>query len=143
MDVRALVACSVLSLWCVAALLGPELALAPNQVDLDHILTPPGAAGWLGYDDLGRSVAERLLIGARTALLIGVSVVVIAGTLGTLYGLLSAWLGGWIDQCLLRIMDVVLAFPGLLLAIALAGTLGPGVDNLIVALTDTKMPHGR
>ena len=134
MDTRALVSGGVLICWCACALVGPELTISPNQIDLDRILMPPGAGGLLGYDDLGRSVGERLLIGARTALVIGISVVVCAGMLGTLCGLVAAWFGGWVDQCLLRIMDVVLAFPGILPAIALAGTLGPGLDNLVFAL---------
>ncbi len=125
---------SILLGWCVIGLVGPEIATTPDQVDLDRILLPPSATGWLGYDDLGRSVAQRLMVGARTSLVVGVCIVVIAGTVGTVFGLLSAWIGGWVDWCMLRVMDVVLAFPGILLAIALAGVLGPGMANLIIAL---------
>jgi peptide/nickel transport system permease protein len=97
-------------------------------------LTPPGEGSLLGNDDLGRPVWDRLLMGARTSLTVGLGVVAISACLGTLIGALAGFAGGPTDLVLTRIMDVFLAFPGILLAIALAGALGPGIGNLILAL---------
>jgi peptide/nickel transport system permease protein len=110
------------------------LQLEPNDVNLDAILAPPGDLSLLGNDDLGRPVLDRLLVGARTSLLVGLGVVAISATLGTLIGALAGYAGGTTDLILTRVMDVFLAFPGILLAIALAGALGPGIGNLILAL---------
>jgi len=88
----------------------------------------------LGDDDLGRPVLDRLLIGARTSLAVGLGVVALSAVLGSLVGGAAALAGGWIDLLAVRTVDVFLAFPGILLAIALAGILGPGIDNVIIAL---------
>lgn len=120
--------------WIVAALMAGLVQPAAETVDLERILEPPGAAAWLGCDDLGRPVAARLAAGARVSLVVAASVSVLAAVLGTALGVVSGWCGGLVDLCLVRLMDVVLAFPGLLLAIALAAMLGPGIDNVVVAL---------
>jgi len=125
----------ILVLWALAALLGPVLPLSPEQIDLTRILAPPGAGHWLGNDDLGRSVAARLLAGARTSFLVACGVVLISAVFGTLVGGLAAYAGGAVDLVVVRVIDVFLAFPGILLAIALAGVMGPGVDNVIIALS--------
>jgi len=124
----------ILGLWALLAVLASVLDLAHDRVNLGAILDPPGAGSLLGKDDLGRPVWDRLLMGARTSLLVGLGVVAISATLGTLIGALAGFAGGPTDLILMRIMDVVLAFPGILLAIALAGALGPGIGNLILAL---------
>jgi peptide/nickel transport system permease protein len=121
-------------LWAAAALSAPLLPLAPDRVDLSRILAPPAADAPLGHDDLGRSVLDRLLIGARTSFAVGLGVIALSAVLGALVGGAAALSGGWMDLLLMRIVDVFLAFPGILLAIALAGILGPGVDNVIIAL---------
>ena len=125
----------VLVVWVGLALLLPALPLAPDAVHLDRILRPPGETGWLGYDEVGRSVADRLIVGARTSLIVAIAVVAVAGAIGVLAGALAAYVGGWADRLLTALIDVFMAFPGLLLAIALAGVMGPGLDNLVVALT--------
>jgi len=132
----------VLALWALAALAAPWLPLTPDAVDLPAILAPPrmgsgmgpalGSA--LGHDDLGRPVLDRLLMGARTSFAVGVGVVALSALVGSLIGAVAGYVGGWVDLVLVRLVDVFLAFPGILLAIALAGVLGPGVDNVIVAL---------
>jgi peptide/nickel transport system permease protein len=127
---------AVLALWALAALAAPWLPLTPDAVDLPAILAPPGM-GWgstLGHDDLGRPVLDRLLMGARTSFVVGVGVVALSALVGTLVGAVAGYAGGWVDLVLVRLVDVFLAFPGILLAIALAGVLGPGVDNVILAL---------
>lgn len=124
-------------LWVLTALLAPWLPLTPNAVDLPAILTPPGGDALLGNDDLGRPVLDRLLVGARIAFLVGFGVVALSAFTGIVLGGVSAFAGGWLDLVMVRLIDVFLAFPGILLAIALAGILGPGIDNLIIALSLT------
>ena len=126
-----------LLLWIAVALVGPWLPLSPNAVDLPAILAGPGPGSLLGSDDLGRPVLDRLLVGARIAFLVGFGVVALSALVGVLVGGISAFAGGWVDLVLVRLIDVFLAFPGILLAIALAGILGPGIDNLIIALSVT------
>lgn len=120
--------------WGVLALISPALPLVPNQIDLTNILTKPTQQEWLGYDELGRSMTDRLLIGARTSFMVAVSVVFLTLAIGTLLGIIGAYWGGWTDHFLVWIIDVFLAFPGILLAIALAGILGPGIENIVIAL---------
>jgi len=121
-------------LWALAALAGPLLPLSPDAVDLPAILAPPGPESLLGNDDLGRPVLHRLLAGARISFTVGLGVVTLSALVGSVAGGAAAFAGGWVDLLLVRLLDVFLAFPGILLAIALAGILGPGTDNLIVAL---------
>jgi peptide/nickel transport system permease protein len=125
---------SILTAWALAAVLGPWLPLAPNAVDLPHILHGPSAQAWLGYDELGRSVADRLIAGARISFFVAFWVVSISLALGALIGTLAAWYGGLWDHLVVHIIDIFLAFPGILLAIALAGILGPGIENVVIAL---------
>ncbi len=125
----------VLGLWCTLALLGPWLPIHPNQIDLSAILAQPGPGAWLGHDDLGRPVLDRLVAGARVSLQVAVGVVTVSALMGSLLGGAAAYAGGWLDLLLVRLVDLFLAFPGILLAIALAGVMGPGVDNLILALS--------
>ncbi|MCU7845857.1 MAG: ABC transporter permease [Candidatus Thiodiazotropha sp. (ex Monitilora ramsayi)] len=125
----------VLLLWAMAAFFGDVLSTGANRIDLEHILTGPGQAGLLGFDDLGRPVMQRLLAGAQTSFAVAFGVVSISLVLGTAIGLLAAYQGGWLDLFIVRLIDIFLAFPGILLAIALAGVMGPGLDNLIIALT--------
>lgn len=124
----------IVSLWAMIACLAPWLPLEPNQIELSQILATPNPQIWLGSDDLGRPVLDRLLIGAQTSFLVAFGVVLVSASIGTLLGAFAAYLGGVADLLLVRIVDVFLAFPGILLAIALAGVMGPGIDNLIIAL---------
>ncbi|WPL16235.1 Glutathione transport system permease protein GsiD [Thiorhodovibrio winogradskyi] len=133
-DPLLLLAIMILALWLLAALFAPWLALSPNQIDLPRILAPPDAGAWLGADDLGRPVLDRVLMGARTALAVGLGVVVVSALIGSLIGGVAALAGGLWDMLIVRLIDIFLAFPGILLAIALAGILGPGLGNLVIAL---------
>ena len=121
--------------WAGLALGVQFLSLSPNQIQLEQILSPPGSDSLLGFDDLGRDIGDRLLYGARTSFLVAAWVVCLSALLGTLVGTYSAWHGGWRDRLLVQLIDIFLAFPGILLAIALAGLLGPGIDNVVIALT--------
>lgn len=128
-------------LGCLSALalLSPLWHDHGMQIHLSRILQGPqwrdGIWGLLGMDELGRSVLARLLLGARTSLLVGLTAAFGSAVIGSAVGMLSGYLGGRIDHFMVRVMDVFLAFPGILLAIALAGMLGPGINNVIIALT--------
>ena len=126
---------AVLLVWAVLAMTGPLLALAPNTIHLENILAPPSTQALLGFDDLGRDILARLLVGARTSFLVALLVVSLSLVTGTVAGTLGAWYGGWADRCLSHLTDIFLAFPGILLAIALAGVLGPGLANVVIALS--------
>ena len=118
-----------------SALLAPLLAPHdPAAQALDRRLERPSAAHPLGLDELGRDILSRLLYGGRVSLGVGVTVVLLAGALGSLLGALSGYVGGRLDALLMRLTDVFLAFPGILLAIALVAVLGPALRHVILAL---------
>lgn len=127
-------AMALLLAWVVTALLAPWLPLNPDEIGLQRILDLPGVDAWLGYDDLGRPLLDRLMVGARTSFVVAVAVVSLSFAAGTIIGLTAAWFGGWFDRLIIFITDVFLAFPGILLAIALAAVLGPGISNAVLAL---------
>ncbi len=106
----------------------------PYAIHLPHILQAPAGGYWLGTDELGRDVLARLAQGVRLSVFVGVSVFLLAGSIGTLIGVISGWFGGWVDALLMRVTDVFLSFPGILIAIAFAALAGPGVENVILAL---------
>ncbi|HEX5538930.1 MAG TPA: ABC transporter permease [Methylophilaceae bacterium] len=124
--------------WLLAALLAHLLALQPDLIHLDRILHTPGRHAVLGTDDLGRDVLARLLVGAQVSLFVAVSVTAITLSLGIPLGLVAGYYGGGIDRLLMHVTDVFLAFPGILLAIAFAAVLGPGLNNLVLALCLTS-----
>ena len=131
---RVLIPGGILLLWALVSVAAPLLPLTPNQVDLPNVLSGPHWESWLGHDALGRPVFDRLIIGARVSMFVAVTVVVFSAVIGTAVGALSAWFGGLLDHFVIRLVDVFLAFPGILLAIALAGILGPGIENVVLAL---------
>lgn len=129
------IALALLAAFAAAALLAPWLAPAdPSRLHLERRLEPPSAGHPLGFDELGRDVLSRLLFGARVSLAVALAVVGLAGTLGTALGAVAGYRGGRVDAALMRLTDVFLAFPGILLAIALVAVLGPGLGHVIVAL---------
>lgn len=128
----------ILIFWLVAVLAAWLLDLRPDSIDLARILSTPGEVSWLGNDDLGRDIFARLLSGAEVSFLVAVIVTGITLLVGVTLGLVSGFYGGWIDRLLMQVTDVFLAFPGILLAIAFAAVLGPGLNNLILALCLTS-----
>jgi peptide/nickel transport system permease protein len=123
------------------ALAAPVLApYNPIQISLSERLSPPGAAHWFGTDELGRDILTRVMYGARISLWIGVLVVGIAGGLGAVIGAVSGYLGRNVDNLIMRAMDVVLSFPPLVLALALAAALGPSLNNAILAVAFVMIP---
>jgi peptide/nickel transport system permease protein len=136
-----LLALLILLIVTIVAIFGPSISpLDPNRQNIMGRLAEPGAAGargavhWLGSDALGRDVLSRLLYGARISLLVGVCAIAVGGTIGVIAGLVSGYFGGWIDDIIMRLGDIQLAFPFILLAIMFLVVLGPGVGNLILVL---------
>ena len=130
-------AISVLIFWSIAVLLGRIFENNPNQIDLNAILTSVNAQHWLGADDLGRDILARILRGVEVSFTVALIVTVITMVVGVCIGLVAGFYGGKIDAVLMKITDVFLAFPGILLAIAFAAVLGAGLGNLILALCIT------
>jgi len=129
------VAFALIALFAACALLAPLLApYDPLVQDLGSRLRPPSSEHWLGTDSLGRDIASRILFGARISLIIGVVVVTSAGVVGTAIGLVAGYAGGLVDEALMRLTEVFLAFPALILAMAIAGALGPSLTNAIIAI---------
>ncbi len=106
----------------------------PDVQDTARRLEPPSRQHLLGLDDLGRDVLSRILYGARVSLRVGFSVVILASLLGVTLGAIAGYFGGVIDTLIMRLTDILLAFPGILLAIAMVAVLGPSLNNVIVAL---------
>jgi peptide/nickel transport system permease protein len=126
----------LIALLVLAALIGPWITPHdPGQVNLGAVLEGPSTDHWLGQDELGRDMFSRLVVGARASALVGFVVIFISVVVGTFIGLVAGYLGGIVDQIVMRIIDVLLAFPGILLAIAVAGILGPSLGNVIFALS--------
>lgn len=113
----------------------------PVAVDFGSMLTRPGAAHWLGTDAFGRDVLSRLIYGSRTALLVGFGAAVVGSTLGAILGVGSAFFGGKVDLYLQRFMDCFIAFPLIILALAIVAILGNTLPNLIVAITIPMIPR--
>ena len=136
-----LLALFILFVVAVVAMFGPAFSpMDPNRQNIMLRLAEPGAAGargaihWLGSDGLGRDVLSRLLYGARISLLVCICAILVGGTIGVIAGLVSGYFGGWIDAIIMRLGDIQLAFPFILLAIMFLVVLGPGVGNLILVL---------
>ena len=120
----------------LAAALGPSLApLDPARQELALRLSGPSRLHPFGLDELGRDILARVLAGARISLLVGITVVGVSATLGTILGGIAGYFGGLVDDLVSRLVDILLAFPGLLLAIALVAVLGPSLGNVLLALT--------
>ncbi|MDP9274150.1 MAG: ABC transporter permease subunit [Chloroflexota bacterium] len=129
------VALALIAVFAACALLAPVLApYDPLVQELGSRLRPPSSEHWLGTDSLGRDIASRILYGARISLIIGVVVVATAGVVGTVIGLVAGYAGGLVDEALMRLTEVFLAFPALILAMAIAGALGPSLTNAIIAI---------
>ncbi|HTH61372.1 MAG TPA: nickel transporter permease [Paraburkholderia sp.] len=132
----------ILVLLVVAAALGPLVAPHdPLQQVLPERLMPPGSPShWFGTDQLGRDILSRLIYGSRLTLSIAILVVVIVVPIGLLIGTVAGFFGGWTDVVLMRVTDIALAFPKIVLALAFAAALGPGVINAVVAISITAWP---
>ena len=125
----------------LVALLVPLLApYAPTVGDLGQRLLPPSANHRLGTDDQGRDILSRLIHGSRITLFVVVLVAMLAAPIGLLVGAVSGYAGGWLDAVLMRVTDIFLAFPRLILALAFVAALGPGIENAVLAIAITSWP---
>ncbi|MGE5700921.1 MAG: ABC transporter permease, partial [Clostridia bacterium] len=128
-------------LFVLIAFLAPVLTnVDPEQVQMDLALQKPSAEHWFGTDEVGRDLFARVVYGTRLSLGMGISIILVSGLIGTMLGAVAGYLGGKIGQVIMRIMDVILAFPTLILAMALSAALGPSLMNAIVAIVIVKIP---
>jgi peptide/nickel transport system permease protein len=112
----------------------------PIEISLGERLQPPGPAHWFGTDEMGRDILSRVMFGARVSLRIGFVVILIAGGLGSVIGAAAGFYGGRIDNAIMRLMDVILSFPSLVLAMALAAAMGPSLNNAVMAVAFVMIP---
>jgi glutathione transport system permease protein len=126
----------------LTAILAPYIVPfdAENFFDYDTLNSPPSAKHWFGVDPLGRDIFSRLLMGARISLAAGFISVAVGAVIGTLLGLVAGYYEGWWDRAIMRLCDVLFAFPGILLAIAIVAILGSGMANVIIAVSVFSIP---
>ena len=137
----ALIGLGIVGLLILLAALAPLLApYGPTAPDLHNRLQPFSAEHWLGTDELGRDILSRIIYGARLTLYVVALVAIIAAPVGLLIGTAAGYAGGWLDAVLMRITDIFLAFPKLILALAFVSALGPGIENAIIAIAITSWP---
>jgi peptide/nickel transport system permease protein len=132
----------VVALFVALAALAPALApYEPLRGRLDERLLPPSTGHWFGTDELGRDVLSRVLYGARISLQIQVAAVGLALVLGTALGVVAGYVGRWPDMLIMRIVDIMMAFPGIFLALAIIAALGTGLGNVIIASAIFLVPQ--
>ena len=125
----------------LVAILAPWIApYSPSRQSLSEVLQPPSAAHWMGTDEFGRDILSRLIWGAQITMRTVLSVTAIVGPIGLLIGVTAGYFGGRIDAVLMRITDIVLSFPSLILALAFAAALGAGLGTAIIAISLTAWP---
>jgi peptide/nickel transport system permease protein len=112
----------------------------PLAIDLDHTLAAPSLAHWLGTDEFGRDVASRAMLGARISILIAIQTVAISIVIGTALGLVVGFLRGWTERVIMTFSDALLAFPGILLALALVAVMGSSRHSIVIALAIAYLP---
>ncbi|MGY2993558.1 peptide/nickel transport system permease protein [Mesorhizobium sp. URHB0026] len=131
----------IIALLLVAILAGVLAPYSPTFGDLKNArLLAPTAQHWFGTDDLGRDIYSRILYGSRWTLYVVVLVAIIAAPIGLLVGTVAGYAGGWTDAILMRVTDIFLAFPKLVLALAFVAALGPGIENAVLAIAITSWP---
>ncbi|WP_339781495.1 nickel transporter permease [uncultured Thalassospira sp.] len=137
----AMIGLSIVVGLILVTIFAPLLApYNPLAADLTNRISPPSAAHWFGTDQLGRDILSRLIYGAQYTLLIVGLVAITAAPIGLLIGTAAGFFGGWVDATLMRITDIFLAFPKLILALAFVSALGPGIENAILAIAITAWP---
>lgn len=131
MGAVALILLIVFSLGAIFAFLSPQ---DPNKLNVLERLQPPGAAHWFGTDDYGRDYFTRALYGGRVSLLVGFASMIIATSIGAVVGIVSGYFGGWIDNLLMRVLELIMSIPSFLVILLLSVFLKPGVGNIIVII---------
>lgn len=138
----AVAGAGIVIFFILVAIFGPMLApQGINEQNLAIRLLPPSSDYWFGTDDLGRDVLSRILHGARLSLTVGISAVVLSAFFGSLLGIIAGYYGRWIDTIISRIFDIMLAFPSILLAIAVVSILGPSLRNALIAIAIINVPN--
>ncbi len=138
----AVVGMVILAAFLLSAIFAPWLApYDPVKQELVKRRQPPSREHLLGLDEVGRDILSRIIFGARTSLQVGVGSVSFAIVIGALTGAVSGYLGGWVDNLVMRLMDILLAFPSMLLAIAIVSILGPGLMNMLYAIAIVSIPQ--
>jgi len=139
--IRIIVCSAIVAIYALAAIIGPIiLRFDPVRTETQDRLLPPGSAvstggfALLGTDQVGQDVFAQMLMGARISMLVGVSTLLLAGLIGITMGLVAGFFGGWLDSVLMRLADIQLSFPSILLAIFIAAVVGPSVTNVIIVL---------
>jgi peptide/nickel transport system permease protein len=140
---QSIIGGSIITIFIVLAIIAPLITLGDTNIqDADNRLQAPSLSGHiLGTDHLGRDIYTRIIYGTRISLWIGFVAVAGALTLGTILGLVAGFFKGWIDNLISRIFDIMLAFPSILLAIAIVAILGPGLVNALIAISIINIPH--
>ncbi|MDI6024981.1 ABC transporter permease [Corticibacterium sp. UT-5YL-CI-8] len=137
----ALIGLAVIVVLLLVAAFAPLIATHdPLAQDLGAALQPPSAAHYFGTDELGRDIFSRIVFGSRITLYIVMLVSVIVGPIGMAVGMTAGYFGGWTDKVLMRVTDIFLSFPSLVLALAFAAALGPGLENAVIAIALTAWP---
>ena len=138
----ALAGLVIVAVLVLSAIFAPLLSMgqSPLYQDLAGRLAAPSMAHWFGTDELGRDIFARTLYGARVTLTIVVLVSIVVAPIGLAVGTVAGYMGGWVDVVLMRITDIFLAFPRLVLALAFAAALGPGIENAVIAISLTAWP---
>src|SRR5260370_23510900 len=141
----ALVGGAIVAACVLVAVFAPLLAPHdPIEIFSGQLRKPPSLSFWMGTDEIGRDILSRVIFGGRVSLRVGLISVSIAAVCGSALGLIAGYLGGWADAVIMRVVDVMLAFPGILLAIASVAVLGPGIDNVMFAVSIEAIPvYGR
>ncbi|WP_373426827.1 ABC transporter permease [Neorhizobium galegae] len=131
----------VITILVLTAIVAPLIApYDPNIINLGNTLKPPSAEHWFGTDELGRDIMSRIIYGTRISLTIITIVSVIVGPIGLLVGTTAGYFGGWYDTIMMRITDIFLSFPSLILSLAFVAALGAGLENAIIAIGLTTWP---
>ena len=132
---------AILGLLLVLAIFAPKVApFNPYDTDARNGLQEPSADHWLGTDQIGRDVMSRLIFGSRVSIQVGIIAVGLAMAVGVPLGLSSGYFGGFVDSVVMRLMDVIIAFPGIILALAIVGALGAGIFQVMIAIGVSSVP---
>lgn len=131
----------VVVMFLAGVLAGWIAPFDPEENDFSAMMEAPSLVHWLGTDQLGRDIFSRLVFGARTALIVGFSAAFMGGIIGLVLGVSSAYFGGWFDLLFQRVLDVLMAFPLIILALAVVSVFGTGVFNVILAITIPLIPR--
>lgn len=135
----SLVGLLIVALFLFLAAFGPWIAPYPEDaagaVNMSRMLQPPSAAHWFGTDEMGNDVLSRVIIGTRVSLQIGLIITIGSAVIGVPLGIAAGYIGGWVREVIMRVTDLFLSIPGIILAVAIVAALGPGIVNAMIALT--------